>query len=328
MAVRIGLGLADFPFSSADAFWRWVDLCEDGDIDSLWQTDRLVSKVPFLECMSTMGALAGRTEKLKFGMNVIALGFREPLVIAKECATIDFLSNGRLLPGFGIGNLNSPDWPALGISTEGQGARTDEALAIISALWRGETVTFKGKYFQYEEAFVLPMPVQQPLPLWLGGSSKPAIRRTGKFGTGWQAGFETPEECVPVLEAIKKAAAEEGREIDPEHFSAGFFYRFGAADDAVGQRRREAYRKMFPNRDPDQAIVIGDAEAIIRRVREYVSAGVAKFILRPIGEGDEDILEQTRLLTTEVLPEIHGRSVAEAAAQRKRKAEASLAAAH
>lgn len=315
MAVRIGLGLADFPFSSVDAFWRWVQICEEGDIDSLWQTDRMVSPAPFLECMSTLAALAGATKKLKFGMNVIALGFREPLLMAKECATIDYLSKGRLLPGFGIGNLNAADWEALGVSTEGQGARTDEALAIISALWRGEKVTFESKYFHYKEAFILPLPVQQPLPLWLGGSSKPAIRRTARFGTGWQAGFETPEECVPVLKAIKQAAAEEGREIDPEHFSAGFFYRLGRPDDPVGERRREAYRKMFPNRNPDSMIVVGDAEAIVQRVREYVAAGIAKFILRPLGEGDQDILEQTRLLTAEVLPEVHRKPVAEMAAE-------------
>src|SRR5258707_661901 len=102
MAVRIGLGLGDFPFSDAKAFWRWVRLCEDGGVDSLWQSDRLVSAQPFLDCMSVMAALAGATERLKFGMNVLALGYREPLLVAKECARIDFLSHGRLLPAFGL----------------------------------------------------------------------------------------------------------------------------------------------------------------------------------------------------------------------------------
>lgn len=313
MAVRIGLGLADFPFSGPQAFWRWVRLCEEGGIDSLWQTDRMVAPVPFLECMSTMAALAGATEKLKFGMNVIALGFREPLVIAKECATIDYLSNGRLLPAFGIGNLNSQDWGAMGIKTEGQGKRTDESLEIIERLWRGESVTFDGDYFHYKDATILPLPVQQPLPLWLGGSSQAAIRRTARFGTGWQAGLESPEEVAPVVAAIKQAAAEAGREMDPEHFSAGFFFRFGPPDDPVGEARRAMYRKMFPKRNLDKTIVVGDAAEMVRRVREYETAGIAKFILRPIGDGDEDLYEQTRRLIETVIPEVHGRAVAKAA---------------
>ena len=94
MSVSIGLGMAAFPFSSARAFWRWVQLCEDGGVDSLWQSDRLVSPEPFLEPMSVMAALAGATERLKFGMNVLVVPFRDPLVLAKQCATIDVLSDG------------------------------------------------------------------------------------------------------------------------------------------------------------------------------------------------------------------------------------------
>ena len=74
-------------------------------MDSLWQTDRLVSQEPFLEVMSVMAALAGRTERIKFGMNVASVGLRDPLLLAKQCATIDVLSEGRLLPAFGIGAI-------------------------------------------------------------------------------------------------------------------------------------------------------------------------------------------------------------------------------
>src|ERR1700743_2120045 len=71
--VAIGIGVMEFPFSGADAYWRWVDLCEAGGIDSIWQTDRLVSPTPFLECMSVMAALAGRPPRLKFGVNGLLL---------------------------------------------------------------------------------------------------------------------------------------------------------------------------------------------------------------------------------------------------------------
>ena len=112
MGIAVGLGLADFPFSGAPAYWRWVAQCEDGGVDSLWQTDRLVSRQPILECMSVMAALAGATKRLKFGMNVASVGLRDPLLLAKQCATIDVLSEGRILPAFCIGTVRAPDWQA------------------------------------------------------------------------------------------------------------------------------------------------------------------------------------------------------------------------
>src|SRR5215467_13841044 len=114
--VAIGLGLMEFPFSGAGGFWRWVDLCESGGVDSLWQTDRLVSREPFLETMSVMAAVAGATEKLRFGMNAVVASFRDPLVLAKQCATIDYLSGGRLLPVFGIGAADAPEIRAMAAS--------------------------------------------------------------------------------------------------------------------------------------------------------------------------------------------------------------------
>ena len=107
MSVAIGLGCADFPFSGAAAYWRWIDMCEAGGVDSIWQTDRIVSRQPFLESMTTMAALAGRTRRMRFGMNVVSLAFRDPVLLAKQCATIDVLSEGRLLPAFGIGSIRN-----------------------------------------------------------------------------------------------------------------------------------------------------------------------------------------------------------------------------
>lgn len=307
MGVRVGLGLGDFPFSDAKAFWRWVRLCEDGGVDSIWQSDRLVSAQPFLDCMSVMAALAGATERLKFGMNVLALGFREPLLVARECATIDFLSSGRLLPAFGVGALTSPDWAAMGREPQGSGARIDEALDIIASLWRGETVNTEGAHFQLKGARLLPLPVQQPLPLWIGGSGPAAIRRTARIGTGWLAGLEGPAHVARTVAAIKAAALEAGREIDAEHFGAGFSYRFGGDDDPIVERRRTAYRAAFPTRDLDDVMVVGDAADIVRRMLDYEAAGATKFVLRPIGDGDADLYDQTRRLIEEVIPAVHGR---------------------
>jgi probable F420-dependent oxidoreductase len=299
--VAIGLGLMEFPFSGVAGFWRWVDLCEAGGVDSLWQTDRVVSREPILECMSVMAALAGRTRRLKFGVNVVSLALRDPVLVAKQCATIDVLSEGRLLPAFGIGSPLAPEWHTLNLDTKTRGRKTDEGLEIIRRLWREEAVDFEGLHYRLSGASISPKPVQPDLPMWIGGSSEAAIRRTARFGTGWQAGPETPAQAAPVIAAIRAAAVAEGRSIDDDHYGAGIPFRFGRPDEPGLERLFEAYRKRT-GRDPLQYFAIGDAAAIVDRIAAYVAAGVSKFILRPAALGDAEMMAQTRRLIEEVLP--------------------------
>src|ERR1700739_3888202 len=207
MTISVGMGSAAFPFADARGFWRWVDLCESGGVDSIWQSDRVISTVPALECISVMAALAGRTRRLKFGMNVLSLAQRDPVLVAKQCATIDVLSEGRLLPAFGIGSPAGPEWKALALDTRSRGKRMDECLEIVSRLWREDAVDFDGVHFQLKGASIAPKPVQAELPMWIGGSSRAAIPRTGRYGTGWQAGLEGIEDIARVIPAIKQAAA-------------------------------------------------------------------------------------------------------------------------
>jgi probable F420-dependent oxidoreductase len=303
MTVALGLGLQEFPFSGAAAFWRWVDLCEAGGLDSLWQTDRLVSRQPVLECMAAMAAIAGRTRRIKFGMNVVSLAMRDPVLLAKQCASIDMLSEGRLLPGFGIGSPLAPEWTVLNLDARSRGRMTDEALEIIHRLWHEDTVEFAGRHWQLKGATIAPRPVQAQLPMWIGGASDAAVRRTARYGTGWQAGAETPEEAGAVVAQIKAALIETGRNIDADHYGAAFAFRFGSADDPGVQRLMEAYRRRT-GRDPAGRFVTGDAAAILRRIGDYVDAGLSKFILRPLGEGDTEVLAQSRRLIEEVLPEV------------------------
>jgi len=298
MATRIGLGLIDWPFSSADAWWRWIDLCEEGGIDSIWQPDRLVTDAPHLESLSVMAALAGRTRRMKFGMSVLSLGWRDPVVVAKACATIDYLSNGRLLPAFGLGALIMPEWAALGLDPKGQGKAMDEGLEVMRRLWRGETVDFDGAHVKLKGARISPLPTQAELPLWIGGSSPAAIRRTARFGTGWLGGAEEPDEAAQIVKAIKAAAREQGRTIDPDHFGTSFFYRF-----TDGRPESDPRNWPKPPRGSDRAIV-GGAEPILQRIRALEAGGLTKLLLRPLGRDDEDMLVQTRQLIDQVLPRI------------------------
>jgi len=281
-------------------------MCEAGGVDSIWQTDRIVGRQPFLESMTTMAALAGRTRRMRFGMNVVSLTFRDPVLLAKQCATIDVLSEGRLLPAFGIGSPLGPEWQALGVDTKTRGRKTDECLEIIRRLWREESVDFSGAFYTLKGVTIAPKPVQPDLPMWIGGSSDAAIRRTARFGTGWQSGGDPPAEAGRIVAAIKAALSETGRSIDEDHYGAGFAFYFGNKDAPIVARAMEAYTKRT-GRDAALAFAIGDADAILARIVEYVDAGVSKFILRPLGGDDDAMLAQTRMLIEQVLPRAEAR---------------------
>jgi len=301
--ISVGLGIMGFPFSNAEAYWRWVDLAEAAGVDSIWQTDRLISSEPFLESMTSLAALAGRTRRMKFGMNVLSLAQRDPVLVAKQCATIDMLSGGRLLPAFGVGSDRSPEWTAMNLDPRTRGAKTDEALEIIGRLWREDKVDFTGKHYQLTGATIAPKPVQPDLPMWIGGSSPAAIRRTARFGTGWQGGAETPEVAGQVIGAIKAAIKETGRTIDEDHYGAGFPFWFGAAGDPGVARTLAAYRALGMA-DPLSYFAIGDTDAILGRIAAYIEAGISKFILRPMGRDDAEIIAQTERLIGELLPAV------------------------
>lgn len=306
MSVRIGLGVAGFPFGSVESFGKWIDLAEASEVDSAWISDRLVGASATLEPMAGMAWLAGRTQRLKFGMNAIVLPFRDPLVLAKECATLDFLSGGRLLPAFGVGAELAPEFRATGRQPAGRGAKSDEMLAIMTRLWSEESVTYEGKHFAYAGAAISPKPVQQPLPLWIGGSSDAAVRRTALLGTGWLAGLQSPAQVAPVVQKIRAASAEAGRPIDPDHYGAGFAFRFGSWEEPLVQRSAAALARLGREVDPAGTMAVGGAQEVIAKAREYVEAGISKFVLRPLGAGDGELMEQTRRLIDEVLPVVHG----------------------
>jgi alkanesulfonate monooxygenase SsuD/methylene tetrahydromethanopterin reductase-like flavin-dependent oxidoreductase (luciferase family) len=167
-------------------------------------------------------------------------------------------------------------------------------------------VDFDGVYFKLKGASIAPKPVQAELPMWIGGSSDAAIRRTGRYGTGWQAGLDGLDDVARVISAIKDAAAAAGRTIDEDHYGVGLAFHFGCADDPeVAQAKAQVVRRV--GREVPSYFAIGDAEAILARIGDLVAAGVSKFILRPLLGGEELVLGQTRRLIDEVLPGVAAR---------------------
>jgi probable F420-dependent oxidoreductase len=298
MAVRIGIGSGRFPFESVGEFRAWLDLCENSAIDSIWQSDRVVSRELALEPMTLLSIVAGATERLKFGTNAVVLPFRDPITFARQCATLDYLSDGRFLPAVAIGRGDAPEWEATGRSPKGRGARADEALEVITRLWESESADFNGEFYSLKGASITPRPKQNPLPLWLGGASKAAIRRTARFGSGWLAPLQTPEETGATVNAIRDESKRIGRPIPDDHYGATILFRIG--DPPNPTQRVDPSDSAAKRLARIQAI--GDAGAVLSLLREFRDVGVTKFIAIPIAQNAQDLMEQTRLLDQEVLP--------------------------
>jgi alkanesulfonate monooxygenase SsuD/methylene tetrahydromethanopterin reductase-like flavin-dependent oxidoreductase (luciferase family) len=179
----------------------------------------------------------------------------------------------------------------------------NEALEIMTALWEGEEVSYQGKHFNYDRACISPLPVQKPLPLWIGGSSDAAIERSGRYGTGWQAAFDTPEEAGLVVEKILSSADKHKRPMDRDHFSAGFGVRFGNWDEEPVKKMAEDFEART-GKEASRGLVVGNGDEILNRIQEYVSHGVSKFILRPIGNGDSEMEDQTEQIIEKVLSRV------------------------
>jgi probable F420-dependent oxidoreductase len=309
LAYRIGVMPGPWPPGpdGASLFWRLVDQCERGDIDSLWFSDRLSSPLPVLEPITAMAAIAGRTRRLKFGPSVLVTPFRSPVVMARELAMIDYLSGGRIFPAVGIGVEQEGEFRAAGVPFRERARRTDESIAIMRRCWSENDVTFAGEFWHLERVTVLPKPVQRSFPVWIGGNSEAAMRRAGRLGDGWIPSFITPAAFARGVETTQAAAAAAGRHVPEDHFGALVYFCF--------DRDRETARKVaapfIPRGRVDDATLeactaFGAPSLLLERLEEYVRGGGSKFIVRPMCP-PEMMLDQIARLDAEVVPLFHRR---------------------
>ena len=279
MIVRIGFstGAAAVP-AELDTFAQIVDELERHGFDSIWVPEVVTAAT--LDPLTALAFAAGRTTKLKIGSH-LAIPGRPPARLAKQLATLDRLSRGRLLLTFVIGLAQGAELSAYGVAAEGRTAILDETLLLLRRFWAGETVDHDGQYFSFEGVAIEPRPWQQPLEVWFGGMTRSALRRCGQLANGWIPGFIEPERATAARLVIEEAAAEAGRVIDPEHFGMNLLYRRGPLDQAALAR----LSTRFPTLDTAQlGDLVPDAAqpgAHGDRLEDYVSAGFSKFVLRP-----------------------------------------------
>ena len=273
MKIRIGVGLGVAGASDSDAFVQAVQHMERRGFDSLWLSEVLTTGV--IGTLAGLAYAAGVTRKLKLG-TTITVTSRNPVRMAKELATIDRLSNGRLLLVFVPGLSDRLEDQALGVPVKERGAWIDEVLPLVRRLWSEDEVRHEGPRFCYDGISLFPRPLQDPLEVWLGGTARSALRRAGRLSDGWLPSLCTPEEAAAGRVAIEAAASEVGRGIDPEHFGISLAY----AHSRIPQSQLTRIAKRRAGVDPSTLVPVG-YDALRDMLQRYIAVGFSKFVLRP-----------------------------------------------
>jgi len=281
MKVRVGYGLGTRTRLHGPEFGTVVDALEDHGFDSLWVSEKIGGEAP--DPTVAMAYAAGRTTKLKFGMSVMVLPGRNPVVLAKELATLATMSGGRLLPAFGLGVVDPTEQQAFGVERAERAALFDESLEVMRLCWTGEPFTHRGPRFAYDGVRVLPAP--RRMDVWLGGFAPSELRRVGRLADGWLPSFVLPADAEAGRKVIEDVAAEHDREIEEDHFGVLIPYAFGDIPDVLVS----VLAKRRPDLDDVRALVPDSWDALARLVERFIDVGTTKFVVLPLDEpGDAD----------------------------------------
>jgi probable F420-dependent oxidoreductase len=257
--VKFGLFAPNIgPFAEPDGAKAAATLAEQHGFDSLWAIEHAVvpagyesrypysgdGRMPAAEVMNICDPLvwlaqaAAVTDRIRLCTGIVILPQRNPVILAKQVATLDRLSGGRVTLGVGIGWLEE-EFEALGVPFEGRAARTDEYIAVLRALWGDERVadgpvSFDGELCRFKDLWSRPAPIQRPVPILVGGHSPAACRRAGRLGDAFYPGCATEEDLFVAIDTMRTAARQAGRDPDAIEITAGAPFSSAAWDvDAV-----------------------------------------------------------------------------------------------
>ena len=277
--VKFGVLLWPMPLDQAQRV-------EELGFDSLWVSEHMLFYVPTFDAITVLAAFAARTQRILLGSAVLLLPLRHPTVVAKEVASLDIISNGRIILGVGVGGEFPREFVACGVPVKERGKRTDEAIEVMRRLWSESSVNHEGRFFRLEDANMQPKPVQKPgPPIWIAGRSEAAIKRAASLGDGYMPYLFSPERYRDSLEKVSALAQQQGR--DPAAIEAGM-YQFICVADTYEEARQRAnqdlsirYNQPF-DRIVDRYCALGTPDQCAERLGQYVEAGVRHLILVPI----------------------------------------------
>jgi probable F420-dependent oxidoreductase len=289
MKVRVGLGVP----RGVDLA-QFVDESERLKFDSLWVSERVTADL--LDPIVAMTFIAARTSHMKLGASVMVLPGRNPVLLAKALASLDVVSEGRLLPAFGLGVNAASEIQAFGVRRDERAALFEEALPLLRRLWAEDDVTHHGERFHLDTISVRPKPLRGGFDVWLGGAARPALARCGRLADGWLASFATPAAVRTGIEIVNDAAAAAGRSIDQEHFGVSLPYVEGE----IPEQLVKTIRSRDPEARPEDAVATSKSQ-LRERIAAYVDAGASKFVVVP-AVAARDWTEELEALADDLLP--------------------------
>jgi probable F420-dependent oxidoreductase len=295
--VQIGLllgGLAD-----ANTLAALAAEAEALGFDSLWAGDHIAFPAPILDPLQVLTCCASRTQRVRLGTCVYLLALRHPTVVAKMVASLDFISGGRVVFGVGVGGEFPGEFQASGVPVQERGARTNEGIVVLRQLWQGDEASHSGRFFRIDRVRLKPPPVQPGgPPIWIGGRSDAALRRTARYGDGYVGYLLSPDGFRQRCTRIRTLAAAAGRAarpitaalmtfavVDPDRASA--LQRAGAILGAMYGRSMESAAARY--------CIAGTPDDCRAAAQRYADAGVEHLVLTPLAYGD-GTTEQVRAL--------------------------------
>ena len=305
--MKIGCHLPMFgPIGTRHAVLTFARRMEALGYDSLWASDHVViphriascypysptgkfplaPEVPFLEPLTTLALVAGVTERVQLGTSILVLPHRNPVLAAKMAATIDHLSEGRLVLGVGVGWMRE-EIELLGGNYDRRGPWSDEALAVMRACWRDARAVHHGEFFSFDEIGVFPKPSRGDIPILIGGHTPRALRRVVELGDGWHAAFIAPRALEADIARLREECARQKRPFDRVTISV-----------RAGLSLRSA--PLGSDRKPLQ----GSREQVIADLTAFRDLGVESMLLETRYRDLDDMIGIYEAFAADIRPQI------------------------
>src|SRR3972149_2594987 len=248
--------------------WQDVTRIEELGYDSAWTSEHIFFYFPTFDALTSLAAMAARTSRIRLGTAVLLLPLRPAALAAKEIASVDIISGGRITLGIGVGGEYPKEFEAVGVPVRERGARTDEALRVLKLLYSEDNVRFDGRFTKLDGVTLAPKPAQPGgPPLWIAGRSEAAMRRAGRFGDAYFPYLFSPDRFRDGLARARAPSA-----------ITGAIYQFVALADTYEEGKQTAiedlsrrYNQPF-DKIVDRYVAMGSPDECARRLGDFADA--------------------------------------------------------
>ena len=262
---------------------KYCAAAEDLGFDSLWAIDRLFGAYPVLEPYTVLTWAAASTKRVRIGSTVLLSALRNPVWLAKEIATLDYMSGGRIDLGISLGGTEQA-YTSVGIPMNQRAGRMVEGVKIMKMLWSEDNVTWQGKYQQLKEATILPKPIQKSIPILIGAANDNACARAGRIADGWIANaFSTPDQVKQRWQKVQDGARAVGRDTSKLTCSKLLYLWVDDNEEKAKKIAMDFYQPQYPTIKVENFMACGPADKCVKFIQAYLDAGVTNIILGPTG---------------------------------------------